>query len=234
MAYRLNKPRPLISKQLIGEETPAPPKPLISRQTFYTSSFLERRRQERVGKPLFEEEAAESAVTTEERSFDGDSEYEDSNSATSGSGEYSPSSRDSTPLHEDSDETCSVSAGPRARNLATALSLPQATGVPIRKPPGEAGHPKNGGYSLEATLINVHHWSKSGYDVINSQTKGLTAELLDTTKNYKDQDQKLKQSVCNFLLQDFPFLEDYVDCWPVRDMMKAHLKHRKSPGKKRV
>jgi hypothetical protein len=59
------------------------------------------------------------------------------------------------------------SSAMRAQAIALTLPLPQPTGILVPKPPGEAGHPKNGGYSLESTLLNVHHWPKSVYDMVN-------------------------------------------------------------------
>ncbi|KAK7024625.1 hypothetical protein VNI00_016129 [Paramarasmius palmivorus] len=118
-------------------------------------------------------------------------------------------------------------------HLAAALSLPQRTGIPIPKPHGEAAHPNKGGYSLERTLVDIHRWSKPGYDVINGQTKGLTSSILDTTKNYRDQDESAKDHICDLLVNDFPFLADYVNCWPIRDMIKAHLKYRRTKRRAR-
>ncbi|KAK7056790.1 hypothetical protein VNI00_002507 [Paramarasmius palmivorus] len=104
--------------------------------------------------------------------------------------------------------------------------LPRRSGVLIPKPRGEVAHPKKGGYSLEATLINNHRWSKPGYDMINSQTKVLASQILDATKNYMNQDEASKKHICELLIRDFPFLSDYVNCWPIRDMMKAYLKYQ--------
>ncbi|KAK7054427.1 hypothetical protein VNI00_003625 [Paramarasmius palmivorus] len=110
-------------------------------------------------------------------------------------------------------------------------TLPLKTGTRIPKPPGAAGRRK-GGYSLEWALTSGRYkWSKTGYAMIQQRTKELVSEHFDMAKTYRDQDVSRKDRVCELIVRDYPFLADYIDNWPIRDMMKAFLKYRRTAAK---
>ncbi|KAK7056779.1 hypothetical protein VNI00_002496 [Paramarasmius palmivorus] len=275
MAYRLNKPLPLITKRMTFNDPPQPPKPIITKRIAFTSSYIERNVRERLSKTSEQADGwaintvspgipEGQAPTPEEDKIPNVQDVTRISSSAQPevilSTETAPqkdprttkrptapcSTITTTQIQSEQETTTSrqatigsrersTTSSSRAQRLRATLLLPEPGGVPIPKPPGEAGHPNNGGYSLESTLITAHGWSKMIYDLINSQTKALAQGLLDGTKNYKDQEEPLKTEICDLLTADFSFLSDYVECWPVRDMLKAHLKNRprKSAGKRK-
>ncbi|PPR03095.1 hypothetical protein CVT26_004614 [Gymnopilus dilepis] len=119
----------------------------------------------------------------------------------------------------------------------------------IPKPSGEPGRPHSGGYNLDDEL---GAWDAETLSAVNSYVKVLAKQALDLTKSYSKQDADKVAEICvsvgaqcllptcfnAFVLQTarlYPVIEKYENHWPVRDMLKLHLKytsetHRKQFG----
>ncbi|KAI9464874.1 hypothetical protein HD554DRAFT_2040588 [Boletus coccyginus] len=103
----------------------------------------------------------------------------------------------------------------------------------IPKPPGEPGQPGRGGYNLETTL----DWNHKTYAKFKKFTHCLINDHLDVTKCSSTQSPTLLKVVrdkqCTStdftkVLEAFPDLEGYSNCWPVNNMIMMRLKYTSS------
>ncbi|KAJ8514539.1 hypothetical protein ONZ45_g7940 [Pleurotus djamor] len=96
----------------------------------------------------------------------------------------------------------------------------------IKKPAGECGRPGSGGYSLEETLtaLDGRRWGKR-FLTITQAVHDEANKTLDTGKCYRDQDKVKVNDLCAKIVARWPFLDNYAAHWPIRDMLKAHLKY---------
>ncbi|PPR02024.1 hypothetical protein CVT26_008718 [Gymnopilus dilepis] len=92
----------------------------------------------------------------------------------------------------------------------------------IPKPQGEPGRPRSGGYTLSKVL---KAWGDE-FKVISAFIKDEADKMLDTSLSYKSQPQSGINSICELATARFPILNKYEDNWPVRDILKAHIKYR--------
>ncbi|PPQ82854.1 hypothetical protein CVT26_008104 [Gymnopilus dilepis] len=83
----------------------------------------------------------------------------------------------------------------------------------IPKPCGEPGRPGSGGYNIESVLIG---WTAELILEVKNYVKNNTGIMLDETKRYGKQKPPAKQR--------FPIIDKYENHWPIRDMLKLHLK----------
>ncbi|PPQ74509.1 hypothetical protein CVT26_007979 [Gymnopilus dilepis] len=113
----------------------------------------------------------------------------------------------------------------------------------IMKPQGEPGRPNSGGYNLEKTLRG---WTPRLFSDVSIFVKSLADVKLDMSKSYSRQNASAIKSICTavrrilnkalleldpFLYylqatQHYAILAKYDNCWPVRDILKLHLKYK--------
>ncbi|KAF8950172.1 hypothetical protein BDZ97DRAFT_1934475 [Flammula alnicola] len=84
----------------------------------------------------------------------------------------------------------------------------------IPKPSGEPGRPNSGGYCIEDALMS---WGKDEFGKVVRFTKKIADAKLDQTKSYSKQD-RVK------VARNYPIVDKYEDRWPVRGILKMHLK----------
>ncbi|PPQ86602.1 hypothetical protein CVT26_015011 [Gymnopilus dilepis] len=92
----------------------------------------------------------------------------------------------------------------------------------IPKPQGEPGRPHSGGYTLSKMLKGWGH----DFKIISGFIKDEADKMLDTTICYKNQPQALIDTICDLASARFPILDKYENHWPVRDILKTHIKYR--------
>ncbi|KAF8814864.1 hypothetical protein BYT27DRAFT_7219730 [Phlegmacium glaucopus] len=91
------------------------------------------------------------------------------------------------------------------------LNLLDAVQSKIPKPRGQAGHP--------------------GSDV-NKLVKQKADQLLDTSHSYRMQNSAEIDDICIIIGNTFPIVAKYQKHWPVRDMLKQHLKYTSESSRK--
>ncbi|KDR76667.1 hypothetical protein GALMADRAFT_210576 [Galerina marginata CBS 339.88] len=99
---------------------------------------------------------------------------------------------------------------------------------PIPQPSGQPGRPGSGGYSIEDAL---KAWSKEELAKVMTLTKTLADARLDQSMSYSKQDKAKVNTLCETVLsltmivaRNYPIVGKYEDCWPVRGILKLHLK----------
>ncbi|KAF8873918.1 hypothetical protein CPB84DRAFT_1753136 [Gymnopilus junonius] len=97
-----------------------------------------------------------------------------------------------------------------------------STSVKIPKPNGEPGRPRSGGYNLDEELAA---WDAGMLSNVNSYVKTKAKQILNLTKSYSRQDPHKLAEVCFLTSREYPIVEKYDNYWPVRDMLKLHLKY---------
>ncbi|KAF9523443.1 hypothetical protein CPB83DRAFT_898751 [Crepidotus variabilis] len=111
---------------------------------------------------------------------------------------------------DNSDSDQSVDAAPTV----------QASKIP--KPQGEPGRPGYGGYTLATELTG---WTNQDYADVNNYVKAKATAILNTRLLYNKQVEAKLAQVCDKAKQHFPILCKYEAEWPVRDLLKLHLKY---------
>jgi len=99
----------------------------------------------------------------------------------------------------------------------------------IAKPRGQAGHPGSGGYSLDVVL---RKWGSSLIGDVNKLVKQKADQLLDTNHSYRMQDPSDIEDVCHIVEKTYPIVAKYQSAWPVKDMLKQHLKYTSESARK--
>ncbi|PPR02272.1 hypothetical protein CVT26_011748 [Gymnopilus dilepis] len=92
----------------------------------------------------------------------------------------------------------------------------------IPKPQGEPGRPRSGGYTLSKVLRG---WGDD-LKIITGFVKEQADLTLDTATCYKNQPAMAITAICEMAAKRFPVLDKYENNWPVRDILKAHLKYK--------
>ncbi|KAF8505254.1 hypothetical protein BU17DRAFT_71476 [Hysterangium stoloniferum] len=92
----------------------------------------------------------------------------------------------------------------------------------IPKPQGEPGCPNSGGYSVESELCG---WSPDLLENVTRFVKNKANDTLDTTKSYKKQKSADINAICALAKKHYPVVNKYDNYWPIRDMIKLHLKY---------
>ncbi|PPR05294.1 hypothetical protein CVT26_011617 [Gymnopilus dilepis] len=92
----------------------------------------------------------------------------------------------------------------------------------IPKPQGEPGRPRSGGYTLKKVLRG---WGDD-LKIITGFVKEQADLTLDTATCYKSQPALAITAICETTAKRFPVLDKYENNWPVRDILKAHLKYK--------
>ncbi|KDR77444.1 hypothetical protein GALMADRAFT_138555 [Galerina marginata CBS 339.88] len=95
------------------------------------------------------------------------------------------------------------------------------TSKKITKPSGEPGRPGSGGYSIDDALAS---WGKEEVLKVNKLVKKLADLKLDKTKSYSKQNSKKVNDICQEVSRHHDIIEKYEDFWPIRGMLKMHLK----------
>ncbi|KAK0447560.1 hypothetical protein EV421DRAFT_1733426 [Armillaria borealis] len=90
--------------------------------------------------------------------------------------------------------------------------------------PGQPGRPNSGGYSMEKKLVNECGWSKEEFERITAEVHALAKTHLDTAVCYKRQADYKVARICKQMIEKHEMLKPFVQCWPIRDMLKLHLK----------
>ncbi|KAE9395938.1 hypothetical protein BT96DRAFT_922495 [Gymnopus androsaceus JB14] len=98
----------------------------------------------------------------------------------------------------------------------------------IPKPPGEAGRPSRGGYSLKNILTVKHKWSCKDHDNVSKFIKKLVLEHLDYRLPLTGQSPVKIGIVRDEAVAKFRFLDRYEDNWAVYDFIRSHLKYWKT------
>ncbi|KAF8798502.1 hypothetical protein BYT27DRAFT_7218353 [Phlegmacium glaucopus] len=111
----------------------------------------------------------------------------------------------------------------------TDLDLLDAVQSKIPKPRGQAGHPGSGGYSLDIVL---QKWGSSLIADVNKLVKQKADQLLDTSHSYRMQNSAEIDDICIIIGNTFPIVAKYQKHWPVRDMLKQHLKYTSESSRK--
>ncbi|KAF8227403.1 hypothetical protein L208DRAFT_1296815, partial [Tricholoma matsutake] len=92
----------------------------------------------------------------------------------------------------------------------------------ISKPPGEAGQPGWGGYTLEKAVAPT--WDKQVFERIQEYVKLVSKDELDLTKAYTHQKMgnilKVVDKVCR---KKFPTVDKFDEAWPIHDLVRVHL-----------
>ncbi|KIM34858.1 hypothetical protein M413DRAFT_32960 [Hebeloma cylindrosporum] len=91
----------------------------------------------------------------------------------------------------------------------------------IQKPFGEPGRPGSGGYRLEEVL----DWEPETLSKVTVFVKQAAEKDLDTTVSYSKQNIDKVDNICKAAYECFPLLTKYAKSWPVRDILKLHLKY---------
>lgn len=89
----------------------------------------------------------------------------------------------------------------------------------IPKPPGEAGRPTRGGYTLEIAL----NWRDGEYETVRKHIKKLINGHFDVTKTFRFQDERMIEVVCKKAAEKFPKLNQYDKQWATIDLIKSQL-----------
>ncbi|KAF8530152.1 hypothetical protein BU17DRAFT_59924 [Hysterangium stoloniferum] len=128
--------------------------------------------------------------------------------------------------HDDEDEGAASDDMESTLRLSTASNnkVSNDPDTKISKPDGEPGCPSHGGYYLQCAL----NWNVSAYDKLKKCVFRLVANHLDLKKSYSGQERDLIHLVCHATNENFPELDNYVNCWPVDDMIKMQLKYTSS------
>ncbi|CAA7270444.1 unnamed protein product [Cyclocybe aegerita] len=92
----------------------------------------------------------------------------------------------------------------------------------ILKPPGEPGRLNSGGYNIDNELRG---WTLALIADVNQFIKQKADEHLDIGQSYSKQRAADVTSVCLMVKKQFPVVEKYDNCWPVRDMLKLYLRY---------
>ncbi|KAK7444761.1 hypothetical protein VKT23_015078 [Stygiomarasmius scandens] len=237
MAYRLQKQRPLITKRMSFTIQPDPPKPNITARCEFGSDYLQRRAWARLqsensmvleSPPTSSQDSSTPKQSNEEKVSDanvrGASKEPTPTPIILSHAAQNPPAHSSQvlPYQPESEGTSDTSDD--EDSVQQSLSF-------IPKPPGEAGKPGAGGYKLEDTLIKKHSWTPADYQLVYGACKKLCLERLDTSANYRRQDDTAKLDICTKIMNQYSITKGYEDCWPVRDMMKSVLKNRKTGGR---
>ncbi|KAJ3781038.1 hypothetical protein GGU10DRAFT_336699 [Lentinula aff. detonsa] len=94
----------------------------------------------------------------------------------------------------------------------------------IPKPPGEAGRPGRGGYSL----FDILSWPKKKYDKVKKHINKLVEDHLDCELPMSEQSAANMKKVRQQAVEKFVFLKEYSGLWAVDDFIRNHLKYQKS------
>ncbi|KAL0057659.1 hypothetical protein AAF712_015687 [Marasmius tenuissimus] len=98
------------------------------------------------------------------------------------------------------------------------------SGLPkIRKPEGEAGRPKRGGYNLEEKL----GWDTRFLSQVKSFVKNEVISKLTCSVPFTSQPSDQLDEIRSLAINQFPLLERYEDCWVVDDLIRCNLKYQK-------
>ncbi|KAG2746667.1 hypothetical protein P692DRAFT_201867553 [Suillus brevipes Sb2] len=124
-------------------------------------------------------------------------------------------SRSRTPIASDSSGSFDSLSD---SDLSTA-SLSEDSKIP--KPAGEPGRPGRGGYMLREAL----DWSPKAYTKFKNSMHRLIEEHLDTMRCASSQNPILLKTVRDKAVDAFPDLENYIEFWPVNDIVMMRLKY---------
>ncbi|KAI6094114.1 hypothetical protein EDD16DRAFT_1529416 [Pisolithus croceorrhizus] len=108
-------------------------------------------------------------------------------------------------------------------------SMQSAEALKIPNPPGEPGHPRRGGYTLETAL----DWNQKAYSKFKKHMHALINEHLDTMKCLSVQDPALLKVVHQKAVDKFLDLEDYSNCWPYTSSHMRWQETKMAAGKKK-
>ncbi|KAG9223514.1 hypothetical protein PLEOSDRAFT_1101235 [Pleurotus ostreatus PC15] len=110
------------------------------------------------------------------------------------------------------------------------LKEPESVGTLImEKPPGEAGRPGRGGYTLEKTL----DWDPKTMNTVKEFVHALCDEKLDITRSFNNQPPVAKKELIADVSARFPnIFRRYRDGWPISDLVIAYLKYTSAQARK--
>ncbi|KAJ8455667.1 hypothetical protein ONZ45_g18881 [Pleurotus djamor] len=119
-----------------------------------------------------------------------------------------------------------ASAEPASGGKSSGKGANDGGTTKIPKPSGEPGRrPETGGWPLKDQLVIHQGWAEDDFSSIYAETKKAASAILDTTVSYHSQNSAAVTSICKKLVEMWPMLSKYEDCWPVRSMLKVFLKY---------
>ncbi|KAK1221671.1 hypothetical protein PQX77_015501 [Marasmius sp. AFHP31] len=111
----------------------------------------------------------------------------------------------------------------RIRKTPQTRSAPNKHDPPvIRKPKGQTGRPRRGGYKLEEQL----GWDHSLVSEVESFVESFVLGELDMSLPFINQSTGQLHKLHKQAVTKFPFLQQYEDCWVVDDMARCILKRQ--------
>ncbi|KAK7013885.1 hypothetical protein R3P38DRAFT_3206451 [Favolaschia claudopus] len=92
-----------------------------------------------------------------------------------------------------------------------------------KSPPGQPGRPNSGGYNLERTLLEECAWTKDKFDTVQNQVRRLANKNLNPRVCYQMQNPDEVKKLCK-QISVIHGLDGYEKFWPIKAMLKLHLK----------
>ncbi|KAG2336179.1 hypothetical protein BDR05DRAFT_839972, partial [Suillus weaverae] len=99
--------------------------------------------------------------------------------------------------------------------------VPSAEDLKIPKPTGEPGRPGRGGY----TLYDALNWSPKAYARFKKYMHDVIDNDLETKLSASAQSPEQFEIVRNKAAGEFPDLQNYVNLWPIDDIILTRLKY---------
>ncbi|TFK17215.1 hypothetical protein FA15DRAFT_661610 [Coprinopsis marcescibilis] len=99
-------------------------------------------------------------------------------------------------------------------------SMKRGVGL-IKKPPGEPGHLGSGGFNI----AQVIGWPEAEFTKLQEFIATECKALFDTDKSLKFQNKAICAKIYEKAVQQYPVLRKFDQDWPVRSLMKMHLKN---------
>lgn len=97
----------------------------------------------------------------------------------------------------------------------------------IPAPLGTLSKPTTGGYTLRSVL----GWENMKYKTVQNALHIIAKGVLDMSQPMHKQTLAAVNSFCRKAAEEFPFLNDYENCWPARDFATMYLKNRPKAGR---
>ncbi|KAH0827355.1 hypothetical protein J3R83DRAFT_3993 [Lanmaoa asiatica] len=115
-----------------------------------------------------------------------------------------------------SDDGSTDSTSDMESTTSTLSELSDDSKIP--KPPGEPGWPGQGGYTLGTVL----GWNQKAFLKFKKYVHGLIDKHLDVTKCASAQNPGHLKLIKEKAEDKFPNLNNYMNCWPVNDLIMMH------------
>ncbi|KAJ7136515.1 hypothetical protein C8R43DRAFT_1132431 [Mycena crocata] len=104
-----------------------------------------------------------------------------------------------------------------------------------KKPKGPPNHPESGGYNIAVYLQTKHGWKEEEVKAVKEKVQALAKDKLDINLCYTKQKTYGIERVCKEaeVKKEYPIARGFDNCWPIRDMLKVHLKNTSEAWRRR-